>query len=77
MWAISGILAAAGVIFIIEAPALLKRRSIKELWIFSILLVVGTVLSILLSLQVNLPHHLDWITAIYRPFSDLMKNTLE
>ena len=77
MWAISGILAAAGAIFIIEAPALFKRQFIKEVWAFSILLAVGTVLSIMLSLQVKLPNPLDWITALYRPFSDLLKNTLE
>jgi hypothetical protein len=77
MWAISGILATAGAIFIYEAPALFKGRFMKELWLFSILLVVGTVLSILLSLHVELPNPLDWIITIYQPFSDVLNNILK
>ncbi|CAH1193110.1 hypothetical protein PAECIP111891_00490 [Paenibacillus allorhizoplanae] len=77
MWAISGILAAAGAIFIYEAPALFKGRFMKELWLFSILLVVGTGLSILLSLHVEIPNPLDWIITLYQPFSNLMNNILK
>jgi hypothetical protein len=77
MWAISGILATAGAIFIFEAPALFKGRFMKELWLFSIVLVVGTVLSILLSLHVEIPNPLDWIIAVYQPFNDLLNNNLK
>ncbi|MDR6882467.1 hypothetical protein [Bacillus sp. 3255] len=77
MWAIPGILAAAGAIFIFEAPALFKGRFMKELWLFSILLVVGTVLSILISLHVEIPNPIDWIIIIYKPFSDLLNNILK
>lgn len=77
MWAILGILAVAAAIFIIDAPDLLKRRLTKELWIFSFLLLLGTVLSILLSLNVELPNPLDWLTVIYRPFNDLLDSVLK
>jgi hypothetical protein len=77
MWAILGILAAAATIFIIDAPDLLKRRLTKELWIFSFLLLLGTVLSILLSLNVVLPNPLDWLTVLYRPFNDLLEGALK
>ncbi|MNI24735.1 hypothetical protein D3C73_783640 [compost metagenome] len=77
MWAILGILTAAAAIFIIEAPALFRRRLTTELWIFSILLVLGTGLSISLSLHVELPNPLDWLTVIYRPFSNLLESALK
>ena len=77
MWAISGILAAAGAIFIYEAPTLFKGRFMKDLWLFSIVLVVGTVLSILLSLHVEIPNPMDWVITFYQPFSNLLNNILK
>ncbi|MCF6094967.1 hypothetical protein L1765_13455 [Microaerobacter geothermalis] len=72
MWVVLGILFIAGIIALIEVPSLLKKNLKKELWVFSILLFIGTGLSIVEGLQINLPNPLDWITIIYKPLSDLI-----
>jgi hypothetical protein len=70
MWIIVGILAVASIAAAIEIPSL--HRDKKELWVFSILLLSGTGLSIAESLEANIPNPLDWIAAVYRPLGDWM-----
>ncbi|MBD0383012.1 hypothetical protein [Paenibacillus sedimenti] len=77
MWTIAGILIAAALIVIIEVPALWRKKWIKEIWVHAILLLIGTGLSIALSLRVKIPNPLDWITFVYKPFSDLLANWLK
>lgn len=77
MWPIVGILAVAILVIYIEVPSLLKKKQTKELWVFSVLLFIGVVLSILESLQIELPNPLDAITFIYKPFSDFIFGLLE
>lgn len=77
MWAIIGILAVGGIIINIEVPLLLKQKSKKELWIFSILLFVAIGLSIAQSLRIKLPNPLDWVAYVYKPLSDLIFGWLE
>ena len=72
-----GILLVAVIIAMVEVPPLRKKGLKKELWIFSILLLVGTGLSIAESLQVAIPNPLDGITMIYKPFSDFLFGLLE
>jgi len=72
-----GILAVAMVIFMIEAPPLLKQKKKKELWVFSILLLFGVGVSIAEGLQVNIPNPLDAITLIYKPLHDWILNILK
>ncbi|WP_243291595.1 hypothetical protein [Bacillus sp. FJAT-47783] len=77
MWQILGILMVAIIVIYIEVPSLLKKKQTKELYVFSILLFIGVVLSILESLQIELPNPLDAITFIYKPFSDFIFGFLE
>lgn len=77
MLASAGILIAAVIIMIIEVPSLLKKRQKKELWVFGILLLLGTGLSIAESLQVDIPNPLDGIAIVYKPFSDFLFGLLE
>lgn len=74
---IIGILASALLIAMIEIPNLLKKNLKREFWLFSILLLIGTVGSILKSLNVNLPNPFDFLTAVYKPFSDFLFGFLE
>lgn len=76
MLAIFGILAAAVVIAMLEAPALFKRRLFKELWIYLILLGIGTSVCIMLSLNMKLPNPIDLLTAIYKPFYVMLDKLL-
>lgn len=77
MLAIAGILAAALGIAMIEVPSLLRKNLRKELWVFSILLLFATGLSIAKRLHVKIPNPLDWIAAVYKPFSDALSGLLQ
>lgn len=72
MWIVLGILAVAVAIIFIDVPYLLKRGLRKELWAFSILLLIGTGLSIAEGLQVEIPNPMDALAFIYKPLIDLL-----
>jgi hypothetical protein len=77
MMGILGILVVAGVIALVEVPSLLKKGLKKELWVFGILLLLGTGLSIAQGLQMNIPNPLDGIAAVYKPMSDFLFGLLK
>lgn len=77
MWAITGIIVTASFIVMIEAPPLLRAKLKRELWLFSILLLFGTVLSIAKSLKLAIPNPLDMIWIIFQPFSDWLYSFLK
>ncbi|MCF6409378.1 hypothetical protein [Pseudalkalibacillus salsuginis] len=77
MIAILGILLVIIVIVYIEVPSLLKKGLKKELWVFGILLLFGTGLSIAQGLQVDIPNPMDWIKFVYKPFSDILYGLLK
>lgn len=72
MWVIFGILALTVVIAFIDVPYLLKQGLKKELWTFSILLLLGTGFSIAEGVQVEIPNPMDALAFIYKPFIDLL-----
>ncbi len=75
-WSIAGILAVAVLIAAIEIPSLRKKKSKKDTWAFSLLLLLGTGLSIAQGLQAHIPNPLDWMAAIFQPLGNWMKSTL-
>jgi hypothetical protein len=75
MWSIAGILVIAVFIAAIEVPSLLGKK--KELWVFSLLLLSGTGLSIAQALHANIPNPLDWMAAVYQPFSNWITRALK
>lgn len=77
MWAITGIIVTASFIVMIEVPPLLRAKLKRELWLFSILLLFGTVLSIAKSLKLAIPNPLDMIWIIFQPFSDWLYSFLK
>ncbi|QNG61702.1 hypothetical protein [Metabacillus idriensis] len=77
MAAVAGILVIVAVIIAIDVPSLLRKKAKKELWVFSILLLFGTVLSIAQALNIKIPNPIDWITALYQPLSDMIENLLK
>ncbi|MDQ0858851.1 hypothetical protein [Bacillus sp. V2I10] len=77
MVAVAGILVIVGVIIAIDVPSLLRKKEKKELWVFFILLLIGTSLSIAQALQIKIPNPVDWITVIYQPLSDLIETLLK
>lgn len=70
---IFAVLVFAVVLSFIEVPKMLKSKSYREFWSFSILLLIGVALAILKSLGVPLPNPSDWVTWVFSPVSDLIK----
>lgn len=69
---IIGIFLVAAVISLIEVPDMWKKGFKKELWLFFILLFFAVGISCAKVLHWLIPTPLDWITAIYRPFSNFL-----
>ncbi|MBP2654601.1 MAG: putative rane protein [Firmicutes bacterium] len=67
----------ATVLSIIEVPKMLQGKLYKELWTFSILTTLGTVLAILKILDISIPNPSDWIAWVYSPVKDFMKSLLK
>ncbi|MGG3451020.1 hypothetical protein [Domibacillus aminovorans] len=76
MVAVAGILVILAVIIAINVPPLLRKKLKKELWIFFIFLLFGTILSIAQAMNIKIPNPLDWITAIFKPLSDMVEKLL-
>jgi hypothetical protein len=72
MVTVIGIIIIVVIIIAIEVPALWKKKWIKELWVFSILLLAGTTLSIAQALRIHIPNPVHWISVAYKPLSDLI-----
>lgn len=58
-------------------PKMLESRSYKEMWLFSVLLALGVILSVLKCLKVSIPNPSDWLAWMCAPASDYLKNILE
>ncbi|MDU0204097.1 MULTISPECIES: hypothetical protein [Paenibacillus] len=54
---------------LIELPQLMRKQQIPEIWVFSSLLFIGSVLCVLQFERVKLPNPLEWITYVYQPVS--------
>jgi hypothetical protein len=75
MWSIAGILVIAVLFAAIEVPSRIGEK--KDLWVFSLLLLSATGLSIAQALHANLPNPLDWIAVVYQPFSNWITSVLK
>lgn len=74
---ILAVLVFSTVLCIMEIPKMQKEKQYRELWTFSILLGLGTVLAILKSLDVEIPNPSDFIAWVYSPLKEVMKSLLE
>jgi len=71
------VLSFSAVLCIVEVPKLLRAKSVKDLWIFSLLLALGVVLSILKSLKVEIGTPSDLFAWIYSPLEGVMDSLLK
>lgn len=67
MLTIIGIIAVVILICVLEVPRLVKDKLIKELVVFTALLLFGTIISIAQALQIRIPNPMDLIITIYQP----------
>lgn len=69
MLAISGIVISIGLIAVMQARSLLRKKMVKELWYFFIFLTIGLALAIAFALDMKIPNPLDAVIYIYSPMS--------
>lgn len=62
---------------VVEIPKMRENKEYRELAAFSIILFFGTLLTILKSLDVEIPNPADFVAAVYAPFVELIKGALE
>jgi hypothetical protein len=77
MWPITGILMSAVIIFIIDGRLLWRKKLKKELWVFCILLLTGTGLSVAQSLNVKIPNPIEAIVFLFLPVTKAIVKFLE
>lgn len=61
------------IIIWIEVPALVQKKMWRELIVFSILLLIGMMLSIPQVLGIHIPSPDDLVAVFFKPFSEWMK----
>lgn len=69
-----GILCLAAVVVFLELPQLLKNKLMKELVVFTILLIIGITLSILLAFGVKLPNPVDLLIFLLKPLTNFIES---
>jgi uncharacterized membrane protein YwaF len=67
----------AVILCIVEVPKMLQQRMHKELIAFSVILLYGTVITILATFNVEVLNTNDLWSWIYSPFSGFMKSLLK
>ncbi len=65
------------VLCLVEVPQMLQCDQKKELVTFSLILLLGTVLVILQSLNVNIPNPSDFLKWVYSPLEGFTKALLK
>lgn len=65
------------ILCMIEIPKMLQQKLIKELVTFSILLLFGTVIAVLKSLDITVPNPSDLVSWVFSPVADLMKSLIK
>jgi len=71
------ILAFSITLCIVEIPKMRKNKENRELAAFSIILALGTLLTILKCLSVEIPNPADFVQTVFSPFVSLIKGALE
>ncbi|NBI30878.1 hypothetical protein [Chengkuizengella marina] len=72
-----GILIVVALIAYFEISPMAKKKEIKDLWVFSFLLLIGTVLSIMLAIGVTIPNPLDGLTKVLKPVTNFILGLLD
>jgi energy-converting hydrogenase Eha subunit A len=67
-----GILTISGVIVILQLPKLVKKKMIKESWLFSSLMLLATATALGNAHDLPIPNPLDLIGFVMEPLSKLL-----
>ncbi len=74
---ILSVLILGAVLCVYEIPRMLKSKSYRDLWAFSILLALGIILTILKSFHVSITNPSDWVAWMFSPVSDFLRHNLK
>ncbi|WP_026573413.1 hypothetical protein [Bacillus sp. UNC438CL73TsuS30] len=77
MLGVAGTIVAAILMMAFEIPNLWKKKLRKELWVFSILMLMAAGLGIAHSLDLPIPNPINGITIIFKPLSDFVYGMLK
>ena len=77
MLGVAGTIVAAIMMIAFELPNLRKNKLTKELWVFSILMLIAVGLGIAQSLDLQIPNPLNGITIVFKPLSDFVYGMLK
>ncbi|OMD44456.1 hypothetical protein BSK52_00780 [Paenibacillus odorifer] len=72
MLGIVAILIIVAVIIAIEVPLMWRKKLIRELWVFSFLLLLGTCFSLIYVMNISISNPLAWMVFIYKPVADMV-----
>ncbi|MGJ7919896.1 hypothetical protein [Neobacillus sp. LXY-4] len=72
-----GILVGAIIYGVFQIWILLKKKMKKEIVVFIVLLIIGTLLNMTLYLGIKLPNPLDWVVKVIKPISDWLEKILK
>ena len=62
------------IVCIVEIPKMRRQKLFRELAVFSVLLILGTVTSLLTLMHIKVPNPSDFLKWVYSPVSDMMKS---
>ncbi len=65
------------IVCIVEIPKMLNQKLMRELVTFSVLLLLGTVLAVMKSLNIKIPNPSDFFAWVFSPFNDIMQSLLK
>lgn len=68
------ILGVTSLIIRFDVPSLIKSKYTKELWVFSILLLIGVTMNVIVNIFQNVPTPLNALTTLLAPLNHLLEN---
>jgi len=67
------ILGVTGLIIRFDVPSLMKNKYTKDLWVFSILLLIGVTMNVIVNVFQNVPTPLNALTTLLTPLNNLLE----
>ncbi|WP_339318000.1 hypothetical protein [Paenibacillus sp. FSL R10-2734] len=56
----------------IDVPLMWRKKLIKEMWVFSFLLLLGIFFGVIKVMHISIPNPLGWMIFIYKPVADMV-----
>lgn len=77
MWQMAVLFVITAFVAAVEIPSLHRRKLMREIWVFSPLLLLGSGLNFAYLLRIPLKNPLDWLFKWCQPVSDFILHYLQ